>query len=565
MTVPADLLPIFVVVPLTAAALAAAVPWPLARRVLALLVPALGIVGGAVLLSTVSGAGADGAAGTRVIATGIGHFPGGVAIPLAADTLSALMIMTTAVVALAANWFAEVVEENRARFFPAMTLMLLGGVWGAFLTADLFNLFVFIEIMLMPSFGLLTMTGTWSRLAAGRAFILVNLVTSLTLLAGVGLVYGVVGTTNIAALAGAAGPRAAAGFDEGVFGTQWQLWLALGMVIIALAIKSGSAPVHTWLPRSYGATSSSVMALFSGLHTKVGVYAILRVYMTVFDGDQRWAYTILAFGVLGMLIGGFAGLGETTLRGVIAYQMVNGIPFILISLAFLSGDSELMLSAAVFYMLHHMISAAAIILSAGAIEETYGTGRLRRLSGLMRRDPLISTVFAAAALSLAGMPPFSGLWGKLMLVFGMAADSGWKVWIGIAVVVIASIGALLSLLYAWRKAFWGRPMDPQDMDPTLAVSGSMTLPPAALMALSVVIFLAAGPVTGWTRDAAAGLTDTTAYIEAVLGDPDEAVGVVLPTDVLMTPYDPADPAGPTDPAAPTTPRVQTAPLQEGDR
>ncbi|WP_297007944.1 monovalent cation/H+ antiporter subunit D family protein [uncultured Corynebacterium sp.] len=538
MTFPAELLPVFVFVPLIAAGIAVIIPWSAARRALSLLIPAAGLTGGALLLAAVSGAGEGGNAGTDVIATGIGHFPGGVAIPLAADTLSALMILTTSVVALAANWFAEVVGENRARFFPAMTLMLLGGVWGALLTADLFNLFVFIEIMLMPSFGLLTMTGSWARLSAGRAFILVNLVTSMCLLAGVGLVYGVVGTTNLAALAGAAGPRAtAAGFDTGVFGTQWQLWMALGMVLLALCVKSGSTPVHSWLPRSYGATSPTVMALFSGLHTKVGVYAVLRVYMTVFDGDQRWALTILAFAVAGMLIGGFAGLGETTLRGVIAYQMVNGIPFILVSLAFLSGDAELMLSAGVFYMLHHMVSAAAMILSAGAIEETYGTGRLRRLSGLMRRDPLVSTVFAAAALSLAGLPPFSGLWGKLMLVLGISEDSGWKVWVGLAAVVVASVGALLSLLYAWRKAFWGRPMDPQDMDPSLAVSGSMTLPAAALMVLSVVMFLAAGPVSGWTRDAAAGLTDTTGYVGAVLGDPDEAVGVVLPTDALMTPHD----------------------------
>lgn len=533
---PPDLLPVFIIVPLVAAGLAAVLPRSLPRRILATAVPAAGVIGGALLLAAVSGGPTP-----VVLATGIGRFTGGVAIPLAADTLSALMIMTTAVVALAANWFAEVVEENRARFFPAMTLMLLGGVWGALLTADLFNLFVFIEIMLMPSFGLLTMTGTWGRLAAGRTFILVNLITSMTLLAGVGLVYGVVGTTNLAALAGAAGPRAADGFADGVFGTQWQLWMALGMVLIALGVKSGSTPVHTWLPRTYGATSPTVMALFSGLHTKVGVYAVLRVYLTVFDGDQRWAQVILGFAVAGMLIGGFAGLSETTLRGVVAYQMVNGIPFILISLAFLGGDAQLMLSAAVFYMLHHMISAAAMILSTGAIEETYGTGRLRRLSGLMRRDPLVSTVFAAAALSLAGMPPFSGLWGKLLIVLGISADTGWKVWVGLAAVVVASVGALLSLLYAWRKVFWGRPMDPRDMDPTLAVSTSMTLPSAALMVLSVAMFLAAGPVTGWTGDAAEGLLDSTAYVRAVLGDPDQAVGVVLPTEVLSVPWDPSAP------------------------
>ncbi|MCJ7858907.1 monovalent cation/H+ antiporter subunit D family protein [Corynebacterium kalidii] len=519
------LLALFVVVPLMAAGVAAALPWSLPRRALGLLVPAAGLVGGVLLLTQVSGGGE-----TTVVADNVGSFTGGVSIPLVADTLSAVMIVATAVVALTANWFAEAVGESRARFYPAMTLMLLAGVWGAFLTADLFNLFVFIEVMLMPSFGLLAMTGTWARLAAGRTFVLVNLVTSLCLLSGVALVYAVVGTTNMAALAGAAGERGAGGFAEGVFGTQWQLLLALGVVLIALAVKAGAAPVHTWLPRSYGSTSPSVMALFSGLHTKVGVYAILRVYMTVFEGDQRWALPILVFAVIGMMIGGFAALGETTLRGVIAYQMVNGIPFILVALAFLGGSAELMLSAAIFYMLHHMITAAAMIMAAGAVEETYGTGRLRRLSGLMRRDPMISVVFAAAAMSLIGFPPFSGLWGKLMLVFAMVRDSGPMVWVGVGAVVVASIGALLSMLHVWRKCFWGKPMDKQDMDPSLAVSVRLTLPSATMMVVSVGMFLFVGVVTQVTGDAAASLTDTTDYVHSVIGDPDEAVGVVLPSE-----------------------------------
>ena len=301
-------------------------------------------------------------------------------------------------------------------------------------------------------------------------------------------------------------------------------------MLIALAVKAGAAPVHTWLPRAYGSTSPSVMALFSGLHTKVGVYAILRVYMTIFEGDHRWAVPILVFAVIGMMIGGFAALGETTLRGVISYQMVNGIPFILVALAFLGGSAELMLSAAIFYMLHHMVTAAAMIMAAGAVEETYGTGRLRRLSGLMRRDPMISVVFAAAAMSLIGFPPFSGLWGKLMLIFAMVGDSGPMVWVGVGAVVVASVGALLSMLHVWRKCFWGKPMDKQDMDPSLAVSVRLTLPSATMMVLSVGMFLFIGVITQVTGDAAASLTDTTDYVHAIIGDPDEAVGVVLPSE-----------------------------------
>lgn len=518
-----SLLILFIIVPLIASALAAIIPWSLPRRILGLLIPALGIVGGVLLLIQVSGGG-----DTTVVAENVGDFVGGVSIPLAADTLSAVMIVTTAIIALTANWFAEAVGESHARFYSSMTLMVVAGAWGSLLTADLFNLFVFIEVMLMPSFGLLAMTGTWARLAAGRTFILVNLVTSLALLSGVGLVYAVAGTTNIAALAGAAGERAPDVFGDGTIGTQWQLWLALGIVLIALAVKAGAAPVHTWLPRSYGSTSPSVMALFSGLHTKIGVYAILRIFMTVFEGDQRWALPILVFAVIGMLIGGYAALGEATLRGVISYQMVNGIPFMLVALAFLGGSAELMLSAGIFYMVHHMVTAAAMIMAAGAVEETYGTGRLRRLSGLMRRDPMISIVFAAAAMSIIGFPPFSGLWGKLMLVFAMVRDSGWYVWVGVAAIVIASIGALISMIHVWRKCFWGKPMDKQDMDPSLAVSARLTLPSASMMLISVGMFILISPIAQITGDAAASLVDTTDYVHSILGDPDEAVGVVLP-------------------------------------
>lgn len=515
-----SLLSLFIAVPLLAAAVAAMAPWMSLRRALGLLVPAFGIVGGVWVLVKVNEP-------NTVLVDNVGGFVGGISIPLVADNLAGVMILTTSVVALIANWFADVVGETRTRFYPALTLMLIGGVWGALLTADLFNLFVFIEVMLMPSFGLLAMTGTWARLAAGRMFIIVNLVTSLVLLSGVVLVYAVVGTTNLAALAGAAGPRGTE-FAEGVFGNQWQLVVPLGVVLLALAVKAGVAPVHTWLPRAYPSTSPAVMALFSGLHTKVGIYAIFRVYLTVFEGDPTWSWAILVIMVLGMLIGGFAGLGETTMRSVIAYQMVNGIPFILISLAFLSHDARLMISAGLFYMLHHMIVAGALIMASGAIEETYGSGRVRKLSGLMRRDRFVAIVFAAGALAIVGLPPFSGLWGKLALVFGVAQDGTWKTWLAIGAIIVSSIGALVSMIYVWREVFWGRQMNANEADPELRVPSRYVWPSAIMMLISVVMFIAAGPIFQQVNKAADNLTDTTAYVEAVLGDPDEAVGAVLP-------------------------------------
>ena len=512
-------LALFIVVPLVVAGLCTFLPWGWLRRALSLLVPAFGAALSTWMLVDIAvsegGAATDGTG--AVYAENVGNFLGGVAIPLAADTLTALMILATAVVAFAANWFADAVGDLRSRFYPALSMMLLGGAWGALLTADLFNLFVFIEVMLMPSFGLIAMTGTWGRLAGARMFIVVNLVTSLLLVSGVVMTYAVVGTTNLAALAGAGGPRGEAGFAEGIHGTHWQVVVAIGMVLLALAVKAGVTPTHTWLPRAYPSTSPAVMALFSGLHTKVAVYGILRVYMTVFEGDARYSWAIVIIMVIGMFVGGFAGLAENTMRGVLAYQMVNGIPYMLIALGFLTANPKLVLSAALFYLIHHMVIAASLIMAAGSIEETYGHGRLRPLHGLLRRDPFPAAVFAAGALAIVGFPPFSGLWGKLALVFGIAEDGSWKTWLAIGTIIITSIGALLSMIYVWREIFWGRPMNRNEADPALRVPSKFVWPSAVMALASVAIFVGAGPIFGVTNRAADNLLDTTAYVSTVLG------------------------------------------------
>lgn len=522
MTIGASL-SLFLLVPLLSSAVAAVVPSLLVRRFLMLAVPFAGVIGSAYLLYYLTiGAGRE----PGVVADNVGGFVGGISIPLVADSLAAMMILATSVVALTASWFADIVGESTTRFFPSLAILLQAGAWGALLTADLFNLFVFIEVMLMPSFGLLAMTGTWARLSAARMFIVVNLVTSLILLAGVATTYGVIGTTNIAALAGAAGPRGTE-FAEGVGGNQWQLIVALGMVLIALSIKAGMAPVHTWLPRAYPSTSAAVMALFSGIHTKIGVYAIFRVFLTIFEGDPVYAWGVVGLMVMGMMIGAYTGLSESTVRGALAYQMVNGIPFILIALAFLQDDAILMLSAALFYMLHHMVVASSLIMASGAIEETYRTGRIRPLSGLLRRDPFVAIVFAMGSLAIIGFPPFSGVMGKLGLVMGMATDGSWLSWVAIGAVIVAGFGTLLTMVYVWREVFLGRDMNDNECDPKLRIRPRFVLPSATMIGLSVVMFLLAGPMYAITESAAKNLTDTTEYVDSVLGETDNTIGRVL--------------------------------------
>ena len=496
------MLPLFMASGLAGAALAVVSPWRVLRDALALVIPALGTVAGIWLFATTAQHG--------TIAHSVGLFTGGVAIPFAADALSAVMIVAASIVAFASNWFALVVGENRARFYPALTLMLLGGVYGALLTADLFNLFVFIEVMLLPSYGLITMTGSWSRLAGGRMFVLVNLLTSTVLLIGVSIVYGVIGTVNLAALAGAAkgnGP----------------LTVAMGLVVLALSVKSGLFPVHTWLPRTYPGTSAAVMGLFSGLHTKVAVYALYRIYVVVFDLDQRWAWTIIIFCVVSMLVGSFAGLAEHAMRRIIAYQMVTGMPYIVVMLAFSADDPTRAVAAGIVYMVHHMITVGSLVLTAGAIEETYGTDLLSRLDGLARRDPLVAAVFAMGAFSIVGFPPFSGLWGKVLVVTEIARAGDWHAWLVIAVIIVASFGALLSMIRLWREVFWGGNVQLPD---GLYVPLTKLAPGAALIVVSVGMFIAGGALIDAAMTAASGLLDVSGYQHAILGDVSAAIGVV---------------------------------------
>lgn len=499
------LLPIFVAVPLAASAIAVLLPWRVARDILHIAIPLLGVFAGIWLFAYTSTHG--------TIAHSIGLYVGGVAIPFVADAFSAIMIITTSIVAVAANWFATVVGETRARFYPALTLMLITGVNGALLTADLFNFFVFIEVMLLPSYGLMAMTGTWARLASGRIFVLVNLSASTLLVAAVSIVYGVLGAVNIASLQGvvAGNPLAAT---------------AMGIVVIAIAVKAGVFPVHTWLPRTYPGTSAAVMGLFSGMHTKVAVYMLYRIYVHIFALDPTWNWLIIAFMVVSMIVGGFAGLGENSIRRVLAYQMVNGMPFILVMLAFTSDDPQRALAAGLFYTLHHMITVGALILTSGSIEETYGTGLLSKLSGLARRDPLVAAVFAAGAFSVVGFPPFSGMWGKVLLIFEVARVGNVAAWIVIAAIIIASVGALLSMIRVWRQVFWGGSMNQKGVSPQLRVSFTKLAPAATLMVLSVAMFLFAGPLIDATLTATAGLLDTGDYQQAVLGD--DAVAVPSP-------------------------------------
>ncbi|WP_265520849.1 monovalent cation/H+ antiporter subunit D family protein [Oerskovia flava] len=516
----ATLLPLFVAVPLVAAAVLLLVPgsrhW--STSVLLATLTASGLAGIALIVET-----ADGSA----LAHGIGLWPFGISIPFAADMFTALMLTLTAVLSVTCSAFAVASTHVRLRFFAPLVLVLAAGVNGALLTADLFNLFVFVEVMLLPSYGLLVMSAPGRaplrRVTGSRLYVTANLLISTVFLAGVGLTYGVAGTVNIAELAGAAK-------DSPVVA------IAVAVCLFALSMKAAVVPVHGWLARAYPDASPAVTALFSGLHTKVAIYAIYRIYAVVFEGMSEYLWIGVVMFSLTMIVGVLGAVGENSTRSILAFHMVSQIGYILLGVALFGPIG---LTAGIFYLLHHMIVKASLFLSTGAVEVRYGTGPLGSVHGIARAEPLIAVTFFIAAMSLAGIPPFSGFVAKLALITA-ALDSGQVA--AVVVMLVVSIITLMSMLKIWSGTFWGRPgvvprgsVTPEHVSgefdeaqardattilavqPRRKINLALAAPAVFLAALTVALGLGAQGLMELSEIAAYNLVDTTTYVEAVTG------------------------------------------------
>ncbi|GAA1811637.1 monovalent cation/H+ antiporter subunit D family protein [Nesterenkonia flava] len=488
------------------------------QRFLALTTHAL-ILGGALIsIAAVS----DGI----VIAEQVSGWVPGISIPFVLDTFAGLMLAVAALMVLVCSVFAIFTGDDADPYFHPLVLVLSAGVYGAFLTGDLFNLFVMIEVALIPSYVLLTRSGKAAAMTAGRIYFGVNLLVSTVLLAGIGLVYGTAGTVNLAELAGAATESPAVA-------------LATGVVLLALGAKAALVPVHTWLPRSYPFASVAVTALFSGLLTKIGVYGIFRIYGLVYEGtglETVWLVVLLAT----MIIGVFGALGESRMRSILSFHMTSQVGYIMLPLAFFG---PLGMAAGIFFMIQYIIVKAALFLACGAVEHHAGTGKLSQLGGYARREPWLGLVFILAALSLVGVPPLSGFVGKMSLIHA-SLEAG--LYLAAACAVVVSLFTLLSMLKIWNGAFWGS--DPEPSKQRVLTSSSSTapdatdpsagrlrrkfiraaptslhrvprrliMPGAVLVICTVGIGLGAQALMDLAITAAEGLTDTTTYTEAVL-------------------------------------------------
>jgi len=436
------LTPLPVLLPLlgAAAALLLGGRHPRAQRTLSILVLAAVLTVSVALLLLADG---DGAASVSV-----GGWPVPLGIVLVVDRLSALMLVVAATVALGVLVFAvgqgaaDGDDETPISIFHPTFLVLIAGVANAFLAGDLFNLYVGFEILLTASYVLLTLGGSAPRIRAGITYIVVSLLSSLLFLAAIGLIYAATGTVNMAQLAG----RLADLPD----GTQL---LLQSMLLIAFCIKAAVFPLSAWLPDSYPTAPAPVTAVFAGLLTKVGVYAVIRTQTLLFPGgalDQVLMWAALAT----MLVGILGAVAQTDIRRILSFTLVSHIGYMVFGIALASSAG---LAGAIFYVVHHIAIQTTLFLVAGLVERQGGSTGVNRLGGLATASPLLAILYFVPAMNLAGIPPFSGFIGKLGLLEAGVADGGWLPLVLVAGGAVTSLLTLLAISRVWSRAFWRPP------------------------------------------------------------------------------------------------------------
>ena len=480
-----------------------------------------------------------------ILATQVGSWPAPFGITLVADLFSAIMVLVSSFIGLAvAVYSLASIDSARTRFgyYPLLSFLMVG-VCGAFLTGDLFNLYVWFEVLLISSFVLMALGGERHQMEGTIKYLTLNLLSSALFLSAVGILYGLAGTLNLADLALKLRTVEQPGLVTAV------AMLFLG----AFGIKAAVFPLFFWLPASYHTPPVAVSAIFAGLLTKVGVYALIRVFTLIFVQDVAYTHLlILVIAALTMLVGVLGAVAQNEFRRILSYQLITGVGYMILGLGLFT---PLGVAGAIFYIFHHIIVQTNLFLVSGIVYQLRGSYELKELGGVYRAYPVLAVLFLLPALSLAGMPPLSGFFAKLALVQAGLAVQEYLV-IGVALLVGLLI--LFSMTKIWGEVFWKDPYpaalermrgQPRVAAVSAATAGGLAVgeastppnpplprggeggveergpaihplmitPVIVLAAMTVLIGLAAGPVFSLAAAAAEQLLDPTEYINAVLG------------------------------------------------
>ena len=496
----ASLLPLPVALPLVAAGLALA----LARRPRlqrTVTVAALSVV---LLVDVAILAAAD---RSGPVVAHVGGWVAPIGISLVADRLSALMLLVSAVVILCvllyslAQGVADGDEGAPLAIYHPTYLVLVAGVSNAFLSGDLFNIYVGFEMLLAASFVLLTLGGTGERIRAGTIYVVVSLLSSILFLVAIALVYAATGTVNLALLA-----ERLPEIDPSM-----QLTLQ-GVLLVAFLIKAAVFPLSAWLPDSYPTAPAPVTAVFAGLLTKVGVYAMIRARTLLFpEGGLDDLLMVAALAT--MLVGILGAVAQNDIKRMLSFTLVSHIGFMVFGLSLASGAG---LSAAIFYVAHHITVQTTLFLVVGLIERRGRSTSLDRLGSLVRSAPLLAVLFFVPAMNLAGIPPLSGFLGKVGLMQAGVADGRPLAYVLVAGSLATSLLTLYAIVKVWNRAFWREGAEPR---PALATPRGMVASASALVVAGVAITAVGGPLYRYTDLAAETLRAREPYVNAVLGEP----------------------------------------------
>ncbi|PCC35132.1 Na+/H+ antiporter subunit D [Glutamicibacter sp. BW77] len=469
----------------------------------------------------------------------IGGWDAPFGIALMVDGFSAFMLLISTVVSLAvllyatSQGLADGDEPGPVSVFHPAYLILLAGVSNAFLAADLFNLYVGFEILLTASYVLLTLGGTAERIRAGTTYVVVSVVSSVIFLMAIAMIYAATGTANMADLAVKL-PE----LDQGP-----QLILHV-LLLIAFGIKAAVFPLSLWLPDSYPTAPAPVTAVFAGLLTKVGVYAIVRTETLLFPGGTVNA-ALLVVATLTMVIGILGALAQTDFKRMLSFTLTSHIGYLIFGVAV---GGPLAIAATIYYVGHHIIVQTSLFMVAGLIERRAGSANVTKLGSLAKLSPALAILFFIPAINLGGIPPFSGFLGKFGLLHAAAADADALTWVVIGAGLLTSLLTLLAIIRVWARMFWRRAADAEVPSAQLVAESTRVLEQTAvggaqaphlgrklareleaeslpwgmryatgsLVVAGIALTVFAGPIFAFCRRVAAELIAREPFINAVL-------------------------------------------------
>lgn len=431
----------------------------------------------------------------------VGSWPAPYGISLVADLFASIMLLTASFIALVIMIYSQGFldkERQTAGYYP-LVFGLLMGVNGAFITGDIFNLYVWYEVMLTSSFVLIALGGNAAQLRGSIKYITISFVASIFFVAAIGILYGQTGTLNMADLAAKMRTWDSPGYVNA----------ALMLFFIAFSIKSALFPFFFWLPASYHTPPMPITALFAGTLTKVGIYTLFRFYslFTVFD-PGFWKLFMLTIAGLTMVIGVLMAASQFDIRKILSFHIISQVGYMVMGLDIFTITG---LAGAIYFTVHNMLSKTNTFLAGGLVYQQSGSYDLKYLGGLYKRMPFVALLFFIPALSLAGIPPLPGFFGKFFLVYGGFQASEYFI---TAVAILVGLVTLFSMVKIWNEAYWKKAPEspyPQGSIPRSAIAAT------SLLTMAVVLLgIFADPVIDICLQAAEQLVDPMLYIQAVL-------------------------------------------------